>query len=580
MHLRKLLLVLVALTLAAAARAELSGPAIVTCAAPAPLEGATCEVTTAGASKLIVGTVLVPGTIYRGGQVAVDASGVIQCVGCNCAAAVPTPTVINCPTGVISPGLINTHDHITFTQNDPHFDASGERYEHRHDWRLGLRQHEQITAAGGATLDEVRWGELRFLLGGATSTVSSGGAAGFLRNLDRGVNQEGLDQSPVHFDTFPLGDSNGTQLSSGCGYPDIQLASGIATEESYAPHIAEGIDAAARNEFFCASSTANGGEDLVQPQTAILHAIGLRADDYALIAARGASIVWSPRSNVALYGDTAVVTAATRFGVTVALGTDWMPTGSMNMLRELRCADEWNADRLDGFFSDEALWLMTTRNAAQVTATEDVIGVLAPGRVADIAIFDGRVHPDHRAVIDADPADVVLVMRAGEPIYGDALIVAAASAAICDAIDVCGVAKSVCAAGEIDKTLAQLTAAVGDIYPAFFCDAPSDEPTCFPSRMTTVNGATSYSGESIAGDADGDGIVDASDDCAAVFNPIRPVDGGAQADVDEDGEGDACDVCPLEADTTVCVPEPAAWSGGVLCFLLLVARRWVGNRQR
>ena len=38
---------------------------------------------------------------------------------------------------------------------------------------------------------------------------------------------------------------------------------------------------------------------------------------------------------------------AARLGVTIALGTDWMPTGSMNELRELACADSFNATYLD-----------------------------------------------------------------------------------------------------------------------------------------------------------------------------------------------------------------------------------------
>ena len=50
--------------------------------------------------------------------------------------------MITCPDGAISPGLINTHDHITFTQNPPYTDT-GERYEHRHEWRKGLDGHTE-----------------------------------------------------------------------------------------------------------------------------------------------------------------------------------------------------------------------------------------------------------------------------------------------------------------------------------------------------------------------------------------------------------------------------------------------------
>ena len=40
------------------------------------------------------------------------------------------------------------------------------------------------------------------------------------------------------------------------------------------------------------------------------------------------------------------------------------------------------------------------------------------------------------------------------------------------------------------------------------------------------------------------GVLDASDNCPTVFNPIRPLDSGAQADLDGDTVGDACDPTP------------------------------------
>ena len=48
-------------------------------------------------------------------------------------------------------------------------------------------------------------------------------------------------------------------------------------------------------------------------------------------------------------------------------------------------------------------------------------------------------------MIDAEPEDVVLVMRGGKVLYGDAAVVDRRSAtATCDALDVCGTAKQVC----------------------------------------------------------------------------------------------------------------------------------------
>jgi hypothetical protein len=267
----------------------------------------------------------------------------------------------------------------------------------------------------------------------------------------------------------------------------------------------------------------------------------------------------SPRTNITLYGDTARVTEYDRMGVSIALGTDWVSTGSMNMLRELQCADELNATYFGSHFSDEALWMMATRNGAIAMAMDDAIGTIATGLVADLAIFDARVNVDHRAVIDAQAADVVLVMRSGLPLYGDASLmdVIPGGGAGCDMIDVCGTAKRACVMREAGATYDALVAGANmgrPAYPAFVCGEPPNEPSCRPERngaSASVMGSTRYTGLVSATDTDGDGI-EAGDNCPSVFNPIRPVDMGVQADSDMDGEGDACDPCPLDADTTTC----------------------------
>jgi len=533
-----------------------------------PLPAGTCEVLPGDASRLITGDILMPVHILRGGEVLVDAEGRIVCVGCDCQAQAPAATRITCPDGIVSPGLINSHDHIRYVHNFPYTDT-GERYEHRHDWRRGLNGHTQITGiTGGASYDQISWGELRFLLGGATSIVGSGSSWGFLRNLDT-EDQEELGQMPVNYDTFPLGDAAGAQRDSDCSYPNIMSQSEIVGDDAFYPHVSEGIDAYARNEFLCVSSKIGGGEDLLEPQSAFIHALGLAPIDYAKMAVEGTAMIWSPRTNITLYGDTAGVTAAHRLGVLIALGSDWIPTGSMNMQRELQCADTFSRDYLDGFFDDRELWRMVTLYGAQAAAMDDAIGALAPGLVADLSIFDGSVNPDHRAVIDADPQDVVLVMRGGEVLYGDDALVTALAGGTCDPLDVCGVQKRLCTEAEIGKTLPELQSTVGALYPLFFCDTPDNEPTCLPSRPVSVNGSTVYDGTRGAGDADGDGIGDAVDLCPSVFNPIRPMDNGAQADFDGDGQGDACDPCPLDPGTDSCVPPETSDIDGDGCVIVM-----------
>lgn len=527
---------------------------------PPTTSGGLCEVTAGNENRLIKGTVLTPGTTYVGGQVAFDAMGKISCVGCDCAAN--GATVITCPQGVISPGLINAHDHATYAHNRPITDT-GERFEHRHDWRSGLRGHTSVDVPGSASNDAVSFGELRFIFGGATSVNGSGGRPGLLRSLDFRADAEGIGKTAIEYQTFPLADSGqSVQRRSTCNYgTGGDTTEKIAQFDAYTPHISEGIDQASRNEFLCTSSetldTATPGvsTDLMAPQTAIIHGTGLLAADFAMMKGRNTALIWSPRTNISLYGTTAEVPTAHRLGVEIALGTDWIATGSTNVLRELKCAADFNRDYYNGYLPDVALWKMATVNAAAAVAMDGAIGVLAANAVADIAIFDGRTNKEFRAVIEGEPKGVALVLRAGKPLYGDDVLINALvedNGAACDAVDVCSTAKKVCLMSEINKTWAQLTAALPTAYPAFYCGTPENEPTCKPSRAASVNDSTIFTGDKTATDKDGDGIPDASDNCPDVFNPVRPLDNGKQADVDGDGRGDVCDNCPMGVDGAKC----------------------------
>ncbi|HVW27286.1 MAG TPA: amidohydrolase family protein [Polyangiaceae bacterium] len=529
----------------------------VICRALAPSKSGTCVVS-GGTSKqtLITGTVLLPDRVLHGGQVLVDEAGGIACVGCDCASAGKDATNLICADGVISPGLINTHDHLQYSQNVP-ASPSSERYDSRQQWRRGLDGHTTIAPSAGATTDQLRWGELRFVMSGATSTVAQARTTGLLRNLN-GPEQERLARPPIVDDTFPLDDANGARSQDDCSAygANAITTSAIAADPAYVAHVAEGVDGYAANEFRCLSEQ-DPPHDALGDKSGFVHGAALGAKDYRDLAASHTALVWSPRSNLSLYGDTARVTEAARLGVLVALGTDWLPTGSMNMLRELACAASFNRERLGGFFSDRDLWLMVTANAASTVAATDAFGVLAPGRVADIAIFDGSTRTSYDAVVGASAPDVALVLRGGKPLYGDAAIVGALAQG-CDALDVCGESKLVCLSSDIGENYATLAGNVGaDAYPAFFCGTPANEPTCVPSRGVSVNGSSVYDGTTAANDRDGDGIDDAHDLCPGVFDPIRPMDSGEQPDTDGDGQGDACDPCPLSPGGSGCTPIDA-----------------------
>lgn len=519
-------------------------------AVPAPGSG-VCAVTNAGTSsyRLFRGTVLAPDTVFHNGGVLVDGSGIIQCVGCDCATAPGSAdaAVVDCAQGVISPGLINTHDHITYAHNGVLVEPNSTlRYEHRADWRIGAHGFAEIDYTGSAPDAVMLGAELRFVMGGATSTASAGGVAHLLRNVDKANLLEGLPAPAAALDVFPLDDGSMYPIASGCSYGDDRtMQADIEDENAYVPHIGEGVDTEARNEMLC---TRDGDQNLLLKQTAVIHAVPLLAEDAAVFRDRQAAVIWSPRTNVSLYGDTAPVTLLDALGVSVALGTDWLISGSMNMLRELRCADQLNMSYYGGYFSDFELWRMVTTNAARAVGVDRGLGMLKPGYVADIAIFDGSTTGDYRAVIASSEKDVVLVLRGGEVLYGDSALLDSSviGGVSCEPIDVCGVPKKACVAQDTggEYTLAEVRTASEASYPLLSgCATPPNEPTCVPYRDTYADGITSD-------DQDGDGVPNASDNCPTVFNPVRLLDEGSQADGDGDQLGDACDPCPTVSGTS------------------------------
>ena len=534
---------------------------LIQCDTPGFAEGGPCmaQAGTNGA-LLLTGVVLGHDKTWVGGQVLVDADGFIACTACDCGKheLAASAVRITCPEGIVSPGLINAHDHLTYTHGHP-ADWGDERFEHRHDWRKGIRGHSKLYYTGGANELEVTWGEMRHLMSGVTSIAGSGQAKGFLRNIDKN-GQEGLGQDPAFYNTFPLGDGDGTLLADGCDYPNID-GPYVLANDCYLPHVAEGIDKETRNEFLCLSSESNGGEDLTESNSAFIHSIGLTAVDGQVLASNGTAVIWSPRSNISLYGHTAQVPMYDRQGVLIGIGTDWGYSGSMNMQRELQCASLLNDRHYGHYFTEHELWLMATAGNALALSIGDVVGVLAQGKVADIAVFktDGTAN-HHRAVIQGNIAETLLVLRGGTALYGATSLVQAVTPEYskqCEAVPgrVCGEGRAICTLRETGYTFKQVAQANAENYDLFFCGEPVDEVTCIPFRAEPKGGQ--FDGWSTKDDPDGDAIVAPFDNCPHVFNAVRPVDKGVQTDSDGDGIGDACDPCPLDADTFQCeAPNP------------------------
>ena len=154
----------------------------------------------------------------------------------------------------------------------------------------------------------------------------------------------------------------------------------------------------------------------------MIHAVGLNETDFRDAATNGLSVVWSPFSNLLLYGETMDISAARRAGVNIALGSDWSPTGSKTLLDEFKIAKRWirvNSLRV----TDKELVEMATVNAAKALRRERIIGAVQPGYQADLTLVLKKSDNPWTDLVDATEKDVVLVSVKGEPLYGEASLI-------------------------------------------------------------------------------------------------------------------------------------------------------------
>jgi 5-methylthioadenosine/S-adenosylhomocysteine deaminase len=99
-------------------------------------------------------------------------------------------------------------------------------------------------------------------------------------------------------------------------------------------HVSEGTDPELVGEY-----DKLRDEDCLKPTFCGIHCTALEPPHYSEWAPRGGSVIWSPFSNLWLYRDTTEVVAARDEGMRICLGADWSPSGSKNLLGELKVAD-------------------------------------------------------------------------------------------------------------------------------------------------------------------------------------------------------------------------------------------------
>ena len=328
--------------------------------------------------------------------------------------------------GVIYPGLIDAHNH-------PHYNAipiwdhgRGARevdpngWNNRYEWRTVTDYKNAITKVEnglndggsdgcGLMIDSMKHAEVKSIVGGTTaiqgSTSESEDAFDSIlaRNLEKSNFGQDNIETRVGGSWFPA-DYSGSHIKN---------AKASGNLDAWMIHLAEGIDEPSRAEF-----DALVNNDLVIDELIVIHGTALTSNEFSRMAAVDASLVWSPMSNLLLYGDTADIAAADEAGVSIHISPDWNPSGAKSVLHEVKIADWWDTNVLGDRFTDFEMAQMMTTNAIDQVGWTDYVGRIKAGLAADLLVLDS-FHSNPSTSSSVDP-DVRLVTVGGIAVFGDA----------------------------------------------------------------------------------------------------------------------------------------------------------------
>ena len=351
--------------------------------------------------------------------------------------------------GTIYPGLIDLHNHVHYNHiplwDIPCLDESEcERYEdnaidknetwgyagttlrsdeggytNRYQWGENydygpsitwMKTNIQSSYRWDMASEQMKYAEVQAVSGGVTAMQGSpsSGTQAWDSILSRNVELYNFGQ-------------DGISTCAVCGAADDDYTgshlisqSESGTLNAWFVHLSEGVDQSSKNEF---DSLWNKG--LILDETVVIHGTALDSSQFSKMASVGSDLVWSPLSNLLLYGDTTDVVAADQAGVRISISPDWGPSGSKNNLHELKVADMWNTNNLGSHFSNYELVEMVTSNPADATGWTQFVGRVKADLYADLVVIDTFHDDPYRNLIEAIDADVALTIVQGKAVFGD-----------------------------------------------------------------------------------------------------------------------------------------------------------------
>lgn len=321
--------------------------------------------------------------------------------------------------GTIYPGLIELHNHLCY--NTLTLWQVPRQWDHRDQWpnhadylRL-IRGPAQTLGADHADTylpAIVRYVEAKCLMAGVTSTQGL---------TLRGTNTLTEFKGNVRNVESP---GNAMLVKANARIGDVKpgeaeaFRNRLVNETCVLLHLSEGRsgDDTALSRFD-RLQLANGVDWAIAPALAAIHGAALRPTELELLRQGGASLVWSPTSNLLLYGTTADVATARALGLRIGLGSDWSPSGSKNLLGELKTARLFSQHN-GGLFADEDLVALATRDAATILGWGAALGQVKAGMLADLVVIRTRAGDPYARLIESTESDIGLVVIGGAPRYG------------------------------------------------------------------------------------------------------------------------------------------------------------------
>ena len=351
--------------------------------------------------------------------------------------------------GTIYPGLIDLHNHVHYNHiplwDIPCLDESEcERYEdnaidkdeiwgyagttqrsdeggytNRYQWGDNYDYGPSITWMKTNIQSQYRWDMASEQMKYAEVQAVSGGVTAMQGSPSTGTQAwDSILSRNVELYNFG---QDGISTCAVCGaadadYTGSHLISGSesGTLNAWFVHLSEGVDQSSKAEF-----DALWDKGLILDETIVIHGTALDSSQFSKMASVNSELVWSPLSNLLLYGDTTDVVAADQAGVEISISPDWGPSGSKNNLHELKVADMWNSNNLGNHFSNYELVEMVTSNPARATGWGQFVGQVKADLYADLVVIDTFHEDPYRNLIEAIDADVALTVVQGKAVFGD-----------------------------------------------------------------------------------------------------------------------------------------------------------------